>query len=191
MSLFSTFKASATGLSAERLRMDVIADNISNAETTRTSQGGPYKRKMVVFSPYRSFENTLRKELALQQGVKVDKIVEDNSPFKLVYNPEHPDAIQEGEQKGYENLRAYILHRDGYKCQNPDCSITSGKYTRLDVHHIVYRSNGGSDSPSNLITLCSRCHTPKNHKGFLLIWKPKTKGFKDATFMNFCTYQLK
>jgi len=101
MSIFTAFKVSASGLSAERLRMDVIADNISNAETTRTSQGGPYRRKMVVFSPYRSFESILRKELTVQQGVKVEKIVEDNSPFKLVYNPEHPDAIQEGEQKGY------------------------------------------------------------------------------------------
>ncbi|KJS87523.1 MAG: flagellar basal body rod protein FlgC [Peptococcaceae bacterium BICA1-8] len=101
MSLFSTFKVSASGLSAERLRMDVIADNISNAETTRTSTGGPYRRKMVVFSPYRSFENTLKRESNLQQGVKVDKIVEDKAPFKLVYNPEHPDAIQEGQQKGY------------------------------------------------------------------------------------------
>lgn len=100
MSLFSTFKVSASGLSAERLRMDVIADNISNAETTRTQQGGPYKRKMVVFSPYRSFENVLRNEM-VQQGVKVEKIVEDDSPFKMVYNPEHPDAIQEGKQKGY------------------------------------------------------------------------------------------
>jgi flagellar basal-body rod protein FlgC len=100
MSLFSTFKISASGLSAERLRMDVIADNISNAETTRTQQGGPYKRKMVVFSPYRSFEKVLRNEL-VQQGVKVEKIVEDDSPFKMVYNPEHPDAIQEGNQKGY------------------------------------------------------------------------------------------
>lgn len=104
MSIFTTFRISASGLSAERMRMDVIADNISNAETTRTSQGGPYRRKMVVFSPYRSFENTLKKELAIQQGVKVEKIVEDKSPFKLVYNPDHPDAIQEGVQKGYVRL---------------------------------------------------------------------------------------
>ncbi|MFZ5943714.1 MAG: flagellar basal body rod protein FlgC [Bacillota bacterium] len=104
MSLFSTFKVSASGLSAERLRMDLIADNISNAETTRTPEGGPYKRKMAVFSPYRSFETTLKKELALREGVKVDKIIEDNSPFKLVYNPEHPDAIQEGKEKGYVRM---------------------------------------------------------------------------------------
>ncbi|MFZ7104588.1 MAG: flagellar basal body rod protein FlgC [Peptococcaceae bacterium] len=104
MSLFSTFKVSASGLSAERLRMDVIADNISNAESTRTPQGGPYRRKLVVFSPYRSFENTLRKELNYQQGVKVEKIVEDKKPFKLVYEPEHPDAIQEGEEKGYVRM---------------------------------------------------------------------------------------
>lgn len=100
MSLFNTFKVSATGLSAERLRMDLIADNIANAETTRTAQGGPYKRKMAVFAPYRSFENVFKKELALQ-GVKVAKIVEDKSPSKLVYNPDHPDAIQEGPKKGY------------------------------------------------------------------------------------------
>lgn len=92
MSLFTTFNVSASGLSAERLRMDVIADNIANVETTRTTKGGPYKRKMVVFSPYRSFENTLRRELALAQGVKATKIVEDTTPPKLVYNPEHPDA---------------------------------------------------------------------------------------------------
>lgn len=104
MSIFTTFKVSASGLSAERLRMDVIADNISNAETTRTSQGGPYKRKMVVFSPNGSFENTLQGKLAQQQGVKVEKIVEDKSPFKMTYNPEHPDAILEGQNKGYVAL---------------------------------------------------------------------------------------
>ncbi len=123
----------------------------------------------------------------LHELLPITKIVVEIGKFDIqkIKNPDiKGKQYQEGEQKGYENLRAYILHRDGYKCQNPDCSITSGKYTRLDVHHIVYRSNGGSDSPSNLITLCSRCHTPKNHKGFLLIWKPKTKGFKDATFMN-------
>jgi flagellar basal-body rod protein FlgC len=72
--------------------MDVIADNIANVETTRTSQGGPYKRKMVVFGPRASFENAFRRELAYGRGVQAVKVVEDNSPFKLVYNPEHPDA---------------------------------------------------------------------------------------------------
>lgn len=104
MSLFSTFKVSASGLSAERLRMDLIADNISNAETTRTPEGGPYRRKLAVFSPYRSFENTLRKEINVQQGVKVERIIEDKTPFKLVYDPNHPDALQEGEQKGYVRM---------------------------------------------------------------------------------------
>ena len=100
MSIFNTIKISATGLSAERLRMDLIADNIANAETTRTDSGQPYRRKMAVFTPQRSFESVLQKEL-VSQGVKVQAIVEDQSPFKMVYKPEHPDAIQEGPQKGY------------------------------------------------------------------------------------------
>jgi len=101
MSIFNTFKVSASGLSAERLRMDLIADNIANAETTRTAKGGPYRRKMAIFTPYRSFENILKKQELQLQGVKIESVVEDNTPFKLVYNPEHPDAIKEGPQKGY------------------------------------------------------------------------------------------
>ncbi|NLW25335.1 MAG: flagellar basal body rod protein FlgC [Clostridia bacterium] len=103
MSLFNTFKISASGLAAERLRMDLIADNIANAETTRTAEGGPYRRKLAVFTPYRSFENVLRGELSLQ-GVKVEKIIEDRSPFKLVYDPDHPDAIPAGPQQGYVQM---------------------------------------------------------------------------------------
>ncbi|HII02581.1 TPA: paclitaxel/taxanoid biosynthesis susceptibility protein TS1 [Methanosarcinaceae archaeon] len=128
----------------------------------------------------------------LYELLPITKIVVEIGKFDIqkIKNPDiKGKQYQEGEKKGYENLRAYILHRDGYKCQNPDCPVTTGKYRRLDIHHIVYRSNGGSDRPNNLITLCSRCHTPKNHKGFLLAWRPKTRGFKDATFMN--TVKLK
>jgi hypothetical protein len=54
----------------------------------------------------------------------------------------------------------------------------------LEVHHIKYRSDGGSDTPNNLITLCSNCHTPENHKGFLKDWMPKVRGFAETTFMS-------
>lgn len=96
---------------------------------------------------------------------------------------------QNGEMKGFDNVRSYILHRDGYKCQNPDCK-NKDKEQILHVHHIQYRSNGGSNLPSNLITLCNRCHTPENHKGFLLTWKPIVRGFKDASFMNIIKWKI-
>src|SRR5690606_23805648 len=97
---------SASGLTAERLRMDTIASNVANANTTRTEAGGPYRRKLPVFatreephglagsgrsaSPFgRAFEAALG-------GVRVVGIVEDNDPFRLEYQPGHPDADAEG-----------------------------------------------------------------------------------------------
>lgn len=96
--IFSGMRISASGLAAERLRMDVISNNIANIETTKTENGGPYKRKIV------TFKENLDKELSSlsnkfetkYNGVKVDKISEDNSEFKKVYNPSHPDADADG-----------------------------------------------------------------------------------------------
>ena len=103
MTIFNSLRTSATGLSAERLRMDLVANNLANAETTRTENGGPYVRKVAVFKPYRNFESILQGEMQGKlQGVTVDKIVEDRAPFRLEYDPTHPDAIQEeGEFNGY------------------------------------------------------------------------------------------
>ena len=98
-------------------------------------------------------------------------------------------GYQEGCQKDFYNLREYILHRDGHKCQNLDCKNKSTNQI-LELHHIVFKSDGGSDSPSNLITLCTKCHTPKNHKGLLKDWKPKIKGLKGATFMSSVRWRL-
>jgi len=70
---------------------------------------------------------------------------------------------QEGEQKDFYNLREYILHRDDHKCQNPSCKNNETN-PLLQIHHIKYRSNGGTDTPNNLITLCNKCHSPKNHE---------------------------
>lgn len=103
MNIFNTLKVSASGLSAERLRMDLIADNIANAETTRTEKGGPYRRKLAVFTPQKNFESILQRELEAE-GVKVQRIIEDKAPFRLVYNPSHPDAKPDGPQKGYVEM---------------------------------------------------------------------------------------
>jgi len=95
MNFLQSLEISASGLYAQRRRMDVIASNLANIETTHTKKGGPYRRKMVVMSP-KPVED-FNKALTLQaEGVKIDDIVEDKSPFRKVYNPSHPDADKNG-----------------------------------------------------------------------------------------------
>ena len=102
---------------------------------------------------------------------------------------------QNGDMLGFWNVREYVLHRDGHKCQNPNCKYKDKKDQILKIHHIKYRSEDGSDRPENLITLCSKCHTPANHKKskFLYEWcmeGKKVRGFKDATFMSMIRWYL-
>ena len=92
MNEFDIMTISATGMTANRLRIDVISNNIANAETTRTERGGPYRRKFPIFSEYLRRVNGVRKP----SGVRVVEIAEDPSPFKLVYDPSHPDADENG-----------------------------------------------------------------------------------------------
>ncbi|TWH48591.1 flagellar basal body rod protein FlgC [Sporomusa sp. KB1] len=99
MGLFQAIDASASGMTAERLRMDVISNNIANANTTRTAEGGPYRRQMVVFEPrseQASFGQILSQQMDTGDGVRVTGITKDTTPFKLMYDPNHPDANQEG-----------------------------------------------------------------------------------------------
>ena len=96
MNFLVSFEISASGLTAQRKRMDIISGNLANIETTRTEKGGPYRRKMVVMStkqPARDFSDILSFRV---EGVQIDDIVEDKTPFKQVYNPAHPDANMEG-----------------------------------------------------------------------------------------------
>lgn len=95
MNFLKSFEISASGLYAQRKRMDVIASNLANIETTRTEKGGPYRRKMVVMSPkpMQDFEEVLTSKAA---GVKIDDIVEDDSPFNRVFDPGHPHADEQG-----------------------------------------------------------------------------------------------
>ena len=118
-----------------------------------------------------------------------------NFDIQKIKNPDiEGKEYQEGEQFGFWNLREYILHRDNHKCQNPNCK-NKDTSPILVVHHIVYLSNGGTNIPSNLITLCTKCHTLENHKEgkFLYLWqtnKPKMTGFKEATFMSIVHWKL-
>jgi len=92
--LFSGMRTSATGLSAERVRIDVIAENLANAETTRTPDGGPYRRKVVHFEPIlRRAENGAMRSA----GVRVARVSADTrTPLERVFDPTHPDAGPDG-----------------------------------------------------------------------------------------------
>lgn len=87
--MFNALRISASGLSAERLRMDTISSNIANANTTRGENGKPYVRKVAVF------QENLNSALGFN-GVKAVGIEEDKSPLRMVYDPSHPDADAEG-----------------------------------------------------------------------------------------------
>lgn len=92
MGLFDALNTAASALTAQRLRMDVIASNLANASTTRTDKGEAYRREMVVFESRPSD----RPAGMPTHGVRVAGILEDESPFKMVYDPEHPDANDDG-----------------------------------------------------------------------------------------------
>jgi flagellar basal-body rod protein FlgC len=98
MSLFGGLEISASGLTAERLRMDVTAENLANAQTTRGANGQPYRRKEVLLQEAPgSFGASLSKAMGTQGGgVHVAAVVEDASPLKRVYDPGHPDADARG-----------------------------------------------------------------------------------------------
>jgi flagellar basal-body rod protein FlgC len=93
--IFLPLKVSATGLEAQKIRLNVIASNLANVNSTRTPEGGPYRRKDVLFMTYMYDQ--------ISQGVDVNKIVEDQRPFRVVYEPTHPDADKDGYVK-YPNV---------------------------------------------------------------------------------------
>lgn len=90
MSDFSSMDVSASGLHAQRVKMDVIANNIANASTTRTEAGGPYKKQQVIFRALSSDDDPAK------GGVEIESIVESDDPPKKVYDPTNPDAGEDG-----------------------------------------------------------------------------------------------
>lgn len=105
MGLFQPFDIAASGMTAQRFRMDVIAENIANVNTTRTENGGPYTRKIVTFQEKQlkagvpSFRNILKESTAAYNGngVKVSKVSEDTeTDYIMEYDPSHPDADENG-----------------------------------------------------------------------------------------------
>lgn len=101
MGFLNSLDISASGLTAERLKMDVISQNIANVNTTRTSSGGPYRRKLVLFKEIQntnSFNDIFEeaKGSLSGSGVEVTGIVDDQTPFRKVYDPGNPDADKSG-----------------------------------------------------------------------------------------------
>lgn len=102
MGYFGALDIGASALTAQRLRMDTISQNIANANTTRTADGTPYRRRLVVFQersqgiPFSEYLSASSRERYVGKGVKVAAIMEDASDFKRVYDPGHPDSDEEG-----------------------------------------------------------------------------------------------
>ena len=204
------------GFSALNHNQEIIGGEIILLKgiSERLTERRKYRRTRRNRLRYRSsrFNNRRRKEGWLAPSLKhklsthhqlinliksilpVEKVVIEVANFDLqkIKDPSiKGEKYQQGEQYGFENLREYILHRDGHKCQNPNCK-NKAKKTILQVHHLGYWKEDRTDRPANLITLCSQCHTPKNHqpKQFLHGWKPKLKSFKGETFMSTVRWRL-
>ena len=98
MDFMTAMKISASGLKAERTRINIASMNLANANTTRTIEGGPYRAKSVVFGaePVADFKSALDSVNDKLRKVEVTEVVEDDTPFKEIYDPSHPDADANG-----------------------------------------------------------------------------------------------
>ncbi|MDO4506534.1 MAG: flagellar basal body rod protein FlgC [Spirochaetales bacterium] len=108
MGLFTSINIASTGMSVQRLCTDVISNNIANATSTRTQEGGAYRRQSVVVEPIASKNPQWRtpfldsaRDNGPGLGVRVREITKDTEQGRMVYDPTHPDAIQSGPNKGY------------------------------------------------------------------------------------------
>jgi flagellar basal-body rod protein FlgC len=98
MDIEVSFAISASGLDANKRRLEIIASNLANSESTRTEEGGPYQRKDVMFkaTAVKASKEEPTDFFSIYEGVKVDRIVDDKRPFKKLFQPEHPDADIDG-----------------------------------------------------------------------------------------------
>lgn len=98
MDLMKMMHISGTGLAAQRAKINAVTENLTNAETTRTAEGGPYRRKMVVFEQTQNepgFKASLAASQTAPAGVRVSEVIRSEAEFRLVNNPAHPDADPE------------------------------------------------------------------------------------------------
>ena len=140
MGIFSAFDINATGMTAERYRMDIIAQNVANANTPRTQDGTPYRRKVVVFEEKNSqtpFHQVLLKERDRYSGsgVKVTGVYEDTwTEGNMVYDPSHPDADENG----------YVMY--------PNVSIITEMTNLIDASRAYQANATAFDASKNIAT---------------------------------------
>lgn len=128
-----------------------------------------------------------KKQVEAILPVSVWKVETASFDIHQITNPDvQGHGYQDGNQKGYYNVKAYILHRDHYRCQS---KRKIKHHPILEIHHIIFRSAGGTDTPSNLLTLCQQCHADL-HQGKLTL-KAKRSKTKHATEMGIIKSQLK
>ncbi len=138
MSLFKSFGVNASGMTAERFRMDIISQNVANANTTRTEEGTPYRRKVVTFhertTDMKSFGTIFRKARGMDvgNGVKAMGVYEDQSDLTMVYDPSHPDANDDG----------YVLY--------PNVNIVTEMTNMIDAER-AYQANATAFNASKSI----------------------------------------
>lgn len=140
MSIFTSFDINASGMTAERYRMDIISENVANANTTRTEDGTPYRRKVVTFAeketqtPFSRVLNKARDNYS-GKGVKVSSVVEDEwTEMKMVYDPAHPDADENG----------YVLY--------PNVNIITEMTNLIDASR-AYEANATAFTASKAIAM--------------------------------------
>ena len=153
MGLFTSINIAATGMSVERLRTDVISNNIANATTTRTQEGGAYRKQSVIVEPIASSNPQWRFPFVDSEldngpgkGVRVREIVKDSEQGRMVYDPSHPDAIQSGPNKGY--------------VEYPNVNIVNEMVNMISANR-AYEANssviqGGKDMFASALEIASR-----------------------------------
>ena len=140
MSIFKSFGVNASGMTAERFRMDIISQNVANANTTRTEEGTPYRRKVVTFqertTDITSFGTIFKRARGMDvgDGVKAVSVTEDQSDLTMVYDPSHPDADDNG----------YVMY--------PNVNIVTEMTNMIDAER-AYQANATAFTASKAIAM--------------------------------------
>lgn len=155
-------------LSEVKLRQDIRSNMDQRRAFRRTRRSRKTRYRQARFDNRRRDEwltptvrskmNSHKRELCfIKKLLPITEVIIETASFDIhkITNPEvSASGYQTGRMKDFYNVKQYVLHRDGYMCKK--CKKTE---TKLQVHHVIFRSNGGTDSPDNLITLCSACHS--------------------------------
>ncbi|KKN42819.1 hypothetical protein LCGC14_0709510 [marine sediment metagenome] len=137
-------------------------------------------------------ESHFREKNFVDSILPISRWIVETAQFDIhrIINPDvHGVGYQQGPQAGFENAKAYVLHRDGYRCQRRAKGAVH--HRKLHVHHVVYKSQGGTDEPGNLLTLCSSCHDALHAGQWDLPAKWRVNKTRHATHVGIVQARLK